>query len=78
MWEEWESRREVQVRRWWGRRRGKVVAEQCEVCEAAASFPSQMSRGHLGTGTPRWERVANQAFKTGDVLGQRWLGMVVV
>ena len=49
----WESRREVQVRRWWGRRRrGKVVAEQCVVCEAAASLPSQMSRGHLGTGTP--------------------------
>ena len=51
------------MRRWWGRRRGKVVAEQCVVCEAAASFPSQMSRGHLGTGTPRWERVANQAVK---------------
>ena len=39
------------------------MAEQCVVCEAAASFPSQMSRGHLGTGTPRWERVANQAVK---------------
>ena len=59
----WESRREVQVRRWWGRRRGKVVAEQCVVCETAASFPSQMSRGHLGTGTPRWERVANRAVR---------------
>ena len=39
------------------------MAEWCVVCEAAASFPSQMSRGHLGTGTPRWERVANQAVK---------------
>ena len=68
----------MQVRSW-GRRRGEVVAERCVECEASdASFPSQMSRGHLGTGTPRWERVANQAFKTGDVLGQRWLGMVVV
>ena len=59
----WESRREVQVRRW-SRSRCKVVAEQCEVCEAAASFPSQMSGGHLGTGTLRWERVANQAVNT--------------
>ena len=66
------------MRRWWGRRRGKVVAEQCEVCEAAASFPSQMRGGHLGTRTPRWERVANQAVIDGEVLGQRWLGMVVV
>ena len=48
----------------WGRRRGEVVAERCVVCEAAASFPSQMSGGHLGTGTPRWERVANQAVNT--------------
>ena len=66
----------MQVRIWWGRRRGKVVAEQCVVCEAAASFPSQMSRGHLGTGTPRWERVANQAVKMEEFWakdGLEWL-----
>ena len=52
------------------------MAEQCVVCEAAASFPSQMSRGHLGTGTPRWERVANQAVKMEEFWakdGLEWL-----
>ena len=52
------------------------MAEQFDVCEAAASFPSQMSRGHLGTGTPRWERVANQAVKMEEFWakdGLEWL-----
>ena len=52
------------------------MAEQCVVCEAAASLPSQMSRGHLGTGTPRWERVANQAVKMEEFWakdGLEWL-----
>ena len=47
------------------------MAEQCVVC-----FPSQMSRGHLGTGTPRWERVANQAVKMEEFWakdGLEWL-----
>ena len=65
------------MRRWWGRRRrGKLVAEQGVVCEAVASFPSQMSMGHLGTGTPRWERVANQAVKMEEFWakdGLEWL-----
>ena len=52
------------------------MAEWCEVCEAAASFPSQMSRGHLGTGTPRWERDANQVVKMQEFWakdGLEWL-----
>ena len=43
---------------------GQKEVKSCVVCEAAASFLSQMSRGHLGTRTPRWKRVANQAVNT--------------
>ena len=63
MWEEVGEQEGSAGEKMVGQEEGKVVAEQCVVCEAAASFPSQMSRGHLGTGTPRWERVANQAAK---------------
>ena len=52
------------------------MAEQGVVCEAVASFPSQMSMGHLGTGTPRWERVANRAVRKERFLakdGLEWL-----